>query len=221
MRYNPIATQLFVDNRSRLAGLLPPNALAVINANDICPTNADGSQNTIVNSDLFYLTVCECDHVYLNSNEHKRAVIEVENRDARFVAETKQKYPLHNFRQLAPLMCHVRAIKSAPEVQLIRKACDLAQQGFLRVLKFTSPGVYEYQVEAEFAHVFTRHGGRMADQPIIGAGLNVCCLHYLANDQICRLGHNRRTDHLPSRRRIRRPARRQRARNGLLAPTAT
>ena len=256
MRYEPITPQLFGENRSRLAGRLPANALAVVNANDICPTNADGTQNTIVNSDLFYLTgveqeqsilivypdaddekhremlflreptehlelweghkltkpearkltgihnihwlaefpqmfhrlICECDHVFLNSNEHKRAVIEVESREARFVAGTMRKYPLHNYRRLAPLLHRLRAVKSDAEIQLIRNACALTQQGFERVLKFTRPGVFEYQVEAEFTHEFVRRGGRHAYQPIIGGGLNACCLHYLANDQVCRAG---------------------------------
>jgi Xaa-Pro aminopeptidase len=256
MRYDPIPAQLFIDNRARLSGLLPANALAVVNANDICPTNADGSQNTVVNSDLFYLTgveqeqsilllypdahdekhreilflreptpemelwegrkltksdaskltgiqnirwlsefprlfhqvICECDHVYLNSNEHKRAVIDVESREARFVADVQRKYPLHNFRRLAQLMHRLRAIKSDTEIALIRKACDLTHQGFQRVLSFTRPGVLEYQVEAEFTHEFLSHGGRMAYQPIIGAGLNACCLHYLSNDQVCEAG---------------------------------
>ena len=256
MRYEPITRQLFIENRSRLAGLLPSNALAVLNANDTCPTNADGNQNTVVNSDLFYLTgveqeqtllliypdadeekhrellflreptaenelwegrklsksearkltgienihwlsefpalfhrlICECDHVFLNSNEHKRAVVEVESREARFAAATMRKYPLHNYRRLAQLLHRLRAIKSEAEIHLIRKACALTDQGFRRVLSFTRPGVFEYQVEAEFAHEFTSHGGRMAYQPIIAGGLNACSLHYLANEQICRDG---------------------------------
>ena len=42
MRYAPIDPQLFVANRANLKRLLPPNSLALINANDILPTNADG-----------------------------------------------------------------------------------------------------------------------------------------------------------------------------------
>ncbi|HLH53534.1 MAG TPA: aminopeptidase P N-terminal domain-containing protein, partial [Verrucomicrobiae bacterium] len=30
---------------------------------------------------LFHRLMCECDHVYLNTNEHKRAVIEVQTRE--------------------------------------------------------------------------------------------------------------------------------------------
>lgn len=256
MRYEPISAQLFIQNRSRLAALLPSNALAVVNANDLCPTNADGSQYTVVNSDLFYLTgveqeqtilviypdadeeknrellflreptreneiweghkltkaearaltgiqrihwlsefprlfhtlICECDHVFLNTNEHKRAIIEVESREARFVSDTMRKYPLHNYRRLAQLMHRLRAVKSEMEVQLMRKACELTRRGFERVLHFTRAGVYEYQVEAEFTHEFVSGGGRHAYQPIIGSGLNACCLHYLSNDAICRNG---------------------------------
>jgi len=253
MRYTPIASELFVANRKRLAACLPTNALAVVNANDICATNADGSQNTIVNSDLFYLTgveqeqsilliypdaddekhrellflrepdlenelwegrkltkkaareltgiqnihwlsefprlfhrlMCECDHVFLNSNEHKRAIIETETREARFVAETIRKYPLHNYRRLAQLMHRLRATKSDLEIELIRKACELTGRGFERVLRFTKPGVSEYEVEAELLHEFVRGGGRPAYLPIIGSGINACCLHYVSNSKIC------------------------------------
>jgi Xaa-Pro aminopeptidase len=256
MRYERIPSKLFVENRQRLAGLLPTNALVVLNANDTSPTNADGSQTTIPNSDLFYLTgveqeqsilviypdaddekrrellflreptaenelweghkltkveareltgianihwlsdfprlfhllMCECQPVFLNTNEHKRAIIEVESREARFVIDTLRKYPVHDYRRLAPLMHRLRAVKSEDEVALIRKACELTDLGFQRVLKFTRPGVKEYEVEAEFSHEFIRHGGRFAYLPIIATGVNACCLHYLANNQVCREG---------------------------------
>ncbi|RYF75464.1 MAG: M24 family metallopeptidase [Cytophagaceae bacterium] len=56
MRYLPINSSLFSENRQRLAQLLPEKALAVLNANDIMPTNADGSMPFRQNNDLFYLT---------------------------------------------------------------------------------------------------------------------------------------------------------------------
>jgi Xaa-Pro aminopeptidase len=51
-----LPAEFFAANRERLARLLPPNSLAVLNANDIPPTNADGSAAAIPNSDLFYLS---------------------------------------------------------------------------------------------------------------------------------------------------------------------
>jgi Xaa-Pro aminopeptidase len=53
---------------------------------------------------LFHRLMCECEHVYLNSNEHKRAVVEVETREARFVAETMRRYPLHDYQRLARVL---------------------------------------------------------------------------------------------------------------------
>ncbi|MGI4835533.1 MAG: aminopeptidase P N-terminal domain-containing protein [Janthinobacterium lividum] len=56
MRYGPIAPALFVDNRRRFRELLPPGSLAIFNANDILPTNADGTLALKQNTDLFYLS---------------------------------------------------------------------------------------------------------------------------------------------------------------------
>jgi len=137
---------------------------------------------------LFHRLMCECEHVYLNSNEHKRAVIEVESREARFVAETMRRYPLHDYRRLAPLMHQLRAVKSEPELALIRKATAITADGFRRVLKFTKPGVNEAAIEAEFAHEFIRQRARFAYLPIIASGATACCLHYIANSATCRPG---------------------------------
>ncbi len=59
MRHQPIPSSLFAGNRQRLAALLPAKSVAVFNANDIPPTNADGTLLNIPNSDLFYLTGVE------------------------------------------------------------------------------------------------------------------------------------------------------------------
>jgi Xaa-Pro aminopeptidase len=132
--------------------------------------------------------MCESQRVYLNSNEHKRAEIVVETREARFVADTQRRYPLHEYRRLAQLLHQVRAIKSPGEVEWIQAACDLTRAGFERVARFVKPGVNEREIEAEFAHEFIRNGGRFAYLPIIASGANACVLHYIDNDQTCKGG---------------------------------
>lgn len=212
-----IPAELFVHNRERLKQRLLPRSVAIFNANDIMPTNADGSMGHLQNADLFYLTgvhqeetilllapnafdpnhrevlfvretnehlviweghkltkeqatavsgiktvkwlsefptvfravMCEADNVYLNTNEHQRAVIEVESRDARFIRECQKKYPLHRYHRLAPIMHELRAVKSEHEVAVIQAACDLTGKGFKRVCRFVKPGVNEAEVEAE------------------------------------------------------------------------
>ena len=64
----------------------------------------------------FQALMGQAEHIYLNSNEHSRAALEVQTRDARFITWCKQKYPLHKYERLAPIMCHLRAVKSASEV---------------------------------------------------------------------------------------------------------
>ncbi|HXR07969.1 MAG TPA: Xaa-Pro aminopeptidase [Candidatus Acidoferrum sp.] len=137
---------------------------------------------------LFHRLMCECSQVYLNSNEHKRARVVVESRDARFIRETQERYPLHDYRRLAPLLHRLRAVKSEVEIALLRKACAITEAGFRRVCRFVQPGVNEMEVEAEFSHEFLRQGGRFAYNPIIASGVNACALHYLQNDQPCRKG---------------------------------
>lgn len=256
MKYRAIDPRLFVENRARLSRLMLPNSLAVLNSNDILPTNADGTFALEANSDLFYLTgvqqeeavllvypdaddeklreilflresnplletweghkltkdearkltgirnvqwssefpkmfhrlMCECDHAYLNSNEHKRAHVEVQTREARFVEDCRRRYPLHQYHRLARLMHELRVVKSELEVELIAKASDLTGRGVKRVLEFVKPGVNEMEVEAEFAHEFLRHGGCFAYSPIIASGANACVLHYKPNAAECRNG---------------------------------
>ncbi|MEK0451350.1 MAG: Xaa-Pro aminopeptidase [Verrucomicrobiota bacterium] len=249
MRHDPLPTSLFNENRARLAKLLPPRSVAIVNANDILPTNADGSLLMRANSDLFYLTgveqeetilvlfpdaddeklrevlflrepnehnelweghklrkdeaqkisgikqikwsqdfagilrrmVCEAENIFINLNEHKRSSNEVETRDERFIRDIQRRYPLHTYRRLAPLLHECRVVKSAAEIAVIQRACDLTGKAFKRVLKFTKPGRTETEVEAEFAHEFIRNRARFAYEPIVAAGKNACCLHYQEN----------------------------------------
>ena len=113
---------------------------------------------------LFHGLMCECDHVYLNSNEHKRAVTQVESRDARFIRDCQARYPLHDYRRLARLMHALRSVKSDAEIQLLRHACAITQRGFRRVLRFVRPGVNESEVEAELAERITADYVRILKQ---------------------------------------------------------
>lgn len=56
MKSIPIPAELFIHNRERLKQRLLPRSVAILNANDIMPTNADGSMAHLQNADLFYLT---------------------------------------------------------------------------------------------------------------------------------------------------------------------
>lgn len=138
---------------------------------------------------IFYQLTCDAENIYLNHNEHLRATIEVETRDMRFIKMVKESYPLHHLARLQPLMHQLRAIKSETEVALIRKACDITEKGFRRVLSFVKPDVMEYEIEAEFIHEFIRNRSKgFAYTPIIASGKNACILHYIENNKPCKAG---------------------------------
>ncbi|WP_299459488.1 aminopeptidase P family protein [uncultured Microscilla sp.] len=138
---------------------------------------------------IFHLLMGKCEEVYLNSNEHTRAVVEVETRDARFIKWCKEAFPLHSYNRITPQMHDLRAVKSPAEIAQIQTACDITEEGFRRVLKFVKPGVMEYEIEAEYVHEFVRRGSRgFAYTPIVASGFNSCVLHYIENDQPCKEG---------------------------------
>ena len=138
---------------------------------------------------VFNALMAEAENVYLNTNEHLRAVVEVETRDARFLKWCKETYPLHQYQRSAPIMHHLRAIKSETEINLIKQACSITEKAFLRLLKFIKPGVMEYEIEAEIVHEFLRNRSRgPAYGSIIASGANACILHYVDNSRECKDG---------------------------------
>ena len=138
---------------------------------------------------VFRPLVFEADRIYLNTNEHQRADVTVETRDARFLKQCNRLYPLHQYKRLAPIMQDLRAVKSRIEVELIKQACKITENAFQRVLGFIRPGVWEFEVEAEIYHEFLANRSRgPAYTPIVASGPNTCILHYVQNNRQCKDG---------------------------------
>lgn len=131
----------------------------------------------------------EVDHVYLNTNEHLRANTIVQTREDRFIQTFKSQYPIHTYMRSAPIMHDLRSVKKDIEIDLMQQACKITELGVKRVLKFISPGVWEYEIEAELMHEFLRNrSSGFAYTPIIASGYNACVLHYVENNQQCKAG---------------------------------
>ena len=127
--------------------------------------------------------------IYINTNEHYRAVIETETREARFVKWWKENYPAHQVAKSNPILQRIRSVKESEELELIQTACDITEKGFRRVLNFVKPNVMEYEVEAEFAHEFLRNRSKgFAYTPIIASGNSANVLHYIENNLQCKEG---------------------------------
>ncbi len=129
------------------------------------------------------------DTVYINTNEHYRAKIETETREARFTKWLFAKYPAHSVAKSNPILQRLRSIKSQIELDLMQQACNITEKGFRRILNFVKPNCWEYEIEAEFMHEFLRNRSKgFAYTPIIASGNNANVLHYIENNQQCKAG---------------------------------
>lgn len=131
----------------------------------------------------------QCDTFYFNTNEHYRQAVETQTREDRFIAECKRKYPAHSVAKSNPILQQLRSVKAEEEIAQIQTACHITEKGFRRVLSFVTPGVWEYEIEAELVHEFLRNRSKgFAYQPIIASGKNANVLHYTENNQQCLAG---------------------------------
>ncbi|MBJ6367603.1 aminopeptidase P family protein [Snuella sedimenti] len=138
---------------------------------------------------IMFEIMTQCDTVYINTNEHYRANVETETREDRFTKWLKDKYPAHAVAKSNPILQRLRSVKDPIEIALIQEACDITEKGFRRILNFLKPGVWEYEIEAEFMHEFLRNRSKgFAYTPIIASGNNANVLHYVDNNQQCKAG---------------------------------
>lgn len=130
-----------------------------------------------------------CEHIYINTNEHYRAQVETQTREDRFIEWCQKEFPNHQYEKSNFILQGLRSVKDAEEIARIQHACDITEKGFRRVLDFVKPGVWEYEIEAEYAHEFLRNRSKgFAYTPIIASGTNANVLHYIQNNQQCQEG---------------------------------
>ncbi|WP_417884752.1 aminopeptidase P N-terminal domain-containing protein [Zunongwangia sp.] len=140
---------------------------------------------------VFFEIMAQADTIYFNKNEHYRVQgsIQTETRDDRFIKWCKDKYPAHRVAKSNPILQRLRSVKDPIELDLMQKACNITEKSFRRVLQFTKPGVWEYEIEAEYWHEMIRNRSKgFAYTPIIASGNNANVLHYTENNQQCKAG---------------------------------
>lgn len=138
---------------------------------------------------VMFELMTQCSTIYINTNEHYRANAETETREDRFTKWLKNKYPAHQVAKSNPILQKLRSLKKQVEIDLMQHACNITEKGFRRILNFVKPGVWEYEIEAEFIHEFLRNRSKgFAYTPIIASGNNANVLHYIQNNQQCKEG---------------------------------
>ena len=127
--------------------------------------------------------------IYLPLNENDRFAYKSPYNELDFVNEVKARFPLHHFERSSTHLQRLRSVKSNLELDLTRKAIAISKKGFERLLKFTKPGVWEHQIEAELIHEYlTNRATGHSFHPIVASGASACVLHYVENNRQCKDG---------------------------------
>ena len=100
------------------------------------------------------------------------------------IQKLKERYPVMTFGDITPLIDGMRLVKSAEEIEVLRRNGKISAEGVRQAILATGPGVFEYQIEAAAMHVILKNGAKgAAYPPIVGSGPNSCIWHYNENSR--------------------------------------
>jgi Xaa-Pro aminopeptidase len=78
----------------------------------------------------------------------------------------------------------MRLFKSAEEIEIMKKGCQITAAGHKTVMKEVRPGMNECEVEALIDYLFRKEGcQRLGYGSIVAGGKNATCLHYRSNNE--------------------------------------
>lgn len=125
----------------------------------------------------------QCERVYYSIGAHP----DFDQRLLGWVATLRERgssasHTPDEFIGIDHLLHDLRLYKSRAEISAMRRSAGIAVKAHKRAMSVCRPGMYEYELEAEFQHEFRRQGLQMSYQPIVGSGANACTLHYIDNE---------------------------------------
>lgn len=100
----------------------------------------------------------------------------------------KTIYPYLNIKSNQLILAEQRSVKDSYEIISINMAIDIARQGLNRIMEKIKPGLYEYEIEAEYNYVLNKHKTIPSFDTIAASGKNATVLHYVNNDS--KIGDN-------------------------------
>ena len=90
----------------------------------------------------------------------RRSMLAPPTRAEEFARTIREKFPMAQIKNIAPLISSLRAIKTPEEIECIRKAGDVTIEALKRMLETARPGEYEYQWAADYEYHVARNGLR-------------------------------------------------------------
>lgn len=96
--------------------------------------------------------------------------------------------PIDGLFDLRRIADEMRLIKSAEELELMRRAAQISADGHRAAMLAAPHSAQEYDIQAVVESHFRHHGSHWSFPSIIAAGANACCLHYRDNNAPLRHG---------------------------------
>jgi len=123
-----------------------------------------------------------CERVYYTMGNNA----EFDQRMIGWVNETRGNRELnepHEFVALNHYLHEMRLFKTSHEIKAMRKSARIAVAAHNRAMQVCEPGMFEYEIEAEFDFEYKRSGADHSYYPIVAGGENGCILHYNENNE--------------------------------------
>ncbi|PFJ55450.1 Xaa-Pro dipeptidase [Bacillus thuringiensis] len=120
-------------------------------------------------------------HLYLDIE--RREWNGTETKTLAFAKHVREQYPHVTIGNVYPNICELRVFKTEEEIEIIKEAIAITQDGIYNVLKYAKAGMMEYELEAQFDFTLKSSGIKHhAFNTILASGKNATVLHYEDND---------------------------------------
>ena len=127
----------------------------------------------------------------LERNRIEKLYLDLERQEIRaaitdpqyFAKMINERYPYIEIKNAYYDIAKLRVIKSDEEIQLIKKAIEITQEGIENMIDNIKPGMMEYEIEAYFDFTLKKNGiYEKAFKTIAASGKNATILHYVENN---------------------------------------
>ena len=98
--------------------------------------------------------------------------------------EMKKKIKVEKLDPVDGMVEDIRLIKDAKEIEIIKKAVEIADDAFLHILNYIKPGVSEYEIALELEHHMKKKGAKGTSfETIVASGYRSVLPHGTASNK--------------------------------------
>ncbi|WHY89567.1 aminopeptidase P family protein [Neobacillus cucumis] len=120
-------------------------------------------------------------NIYLDLE--RRELDKITTKAQQFAQKIQANYPYIQMKNVYPDICELRVYKTPEEIEEIKKAIEITNEGIKNLMSHAKAGMKEYQLEAYFDFTLKSEGVRdYAFPTIVASGKNGTILHYEKNN---------------------------------------